>query len=101
MRRQPAGNHRSFHASRVQSAHSPVAGNCKIVVGVVQRRDAILLRTRQRKDISIGWVYVRRPMLRVETGRIARVRFAPLQLSRWIDQQVPPEFTATPESLGP
>src|ERR1700689_350108 len=101
MRRQPAGDHRSFHASRIQSARSPVARNRKIVVGVVQWRDAILLRTRQRKNISIGWVYVRRPMLRVETGLIARVRFAALQLSHWIDQQVPPEFTATPGSLGP
>src|SRR5277367_7011561 len=101
MRRQPAGNHRSFHASRIQSAHSPVAGNCKIVVGVVQRRDAILLRTRQRKNISIGWVYVRRPMLRVETGLIARTRFAAWQLALWIHEQVPPEFTATPDSLGP
>src|SRR5260370_37398472 len=101
MRREPAGNHRRFYASCIQATRCPIAGYSQVIVGVVQRRNAILLATGQRKNVAVARIHIRSPMLGFKTRVIPGGSLTIGRFLLGIHQKVPFEFAAPSYRLWP
>src|SRR5215813_8539098 len=89
MRCEPARHHCRLDATLIESTICPVPNNAKVIVSVVEWRDAVLRGSRQCDAISVRWINVCSPILSVERGLIGFVgRFVWM---RKIHQQVKPE----------